>query len=358
MFLPISLFDCNQRGFILFSPPFTRNRREQPMVWRLVACAFVFSGSTLAQVSPHGSTDLACRSCHTAGSWKMRSDSAFDHASTGVVLSDRHRDISCATCHDSLRFSLRATRCSPCHVDVHKGERGGNCALCHIMQAWVGPEMMRGHEKGRLLLTGAHEAVPCRSCHVDGNFKLVFAGCSRCHEERFRQTLNPDHRAMEFSHDCTQCHSTEGWQPARFDHSATHFPLTGAHATAACRSCHPSGDYKVQFVNCYQCHQTQFEQSANPNHVLGSFPHECQQCHSATAWRPSIFTHDQQNFRIFSGRHRNVWSACSDCHRYPGNFAVFSCLGCHDEGIMDPRHLTVGGYAYASPACYSCHRDA
>jgi hypothetical protein len=53
-----------------------------------------------------------------------------------------------------------------------------------------------------------------------------------------------------------------------------------------------------------------------------------------------------------------VWTACSDCHRYPGNFAAYSCLGCHEEGTMDPRHFTVSGYAYASPACYRCHRDA
>ena len=327
------------------------------MVWRLIAYFLVFSGAMFAQESPHGPTGLACRACHIAGSWKMRTDSTFDHAITGILLTERHQAIPCVTCHDSLKFSAQRTGCSPCHQDLHKGERGNNCALCHTIQAWLGAEMMRGHENGRLLLTGAHEAVPCRLCHINGNFKLMFTGCFQCHQEQFQKTQNPDHGRMEFSHDCTKCHSTAAWNPITFDHAVSRFSITGAHRTTSCQSCHLNGDYRLHYVDCYQCHQTQFEQSANPNHVLGNFPHECHQCHSTAAWRPSIFTHDQQNFRIFSGLHRNAWSACSDCHRYPGNFAAYSCLGCHGEDIMYPRHVNVVGYAYASPACYSCHRD-
>ncbi len=323
-----------------------------------LACCIVFGTMSFAQGSPHGLIKFDCGVCHPVGLREMRTDSVFDHSSTGFVLTDQHRSIKCTACHESLQFSSRTPGCSPCHADVHAGEHGDNCAQCHTTQAWLGPHMMRGHEKGRLLLTGAHEAVPCRVCHIDGNFKLVFTGCYQCHQEKYQNSINPDHISAGFNRDCTLCHSTKMWRSVAFDHSATHFSMTGAHVGAPCQSCHVNSDYKLQYIDCYRCHQTQFRQSVNPNHVMANFPRDCSPCHSTTAWRPSVFTHDQQNFRIFIGRHRNLWSACSDCHQYPANFTAYSCLGCHGEGDTNARHLHVTRYSYASPACYSCHREA
>lgn len=330
------------------------------MVSRVIpfVCCIAFGTMSLARESPHGPVKFDCRVCHALNLREMRTDSVFDHAATGFVLTERHRNIECVACHESLMFSSQAPRCSPCHADVHRGERGNNCAQCHTTQAWLGPHMMRGHEKGRLLLTGAHEAVPCRQCHIDGNFKLVFTVCYQCHQEQYQDAKKPDHVTTNFNHDCALCHATTGWRPVTFDHGTTQFLMTGAHTRTPCQSCHVNSDYRLQYVNCYQCHEAQFKQSANPNHVMADFPHDCSPCHSTTVWRPSVFTHDQQNFRIFVGRHRNLWSACSDCHQYPGNFAAYSCLGCHGEGDTNARHLKATGYTYASPACYSCHREA
>lgn len=317
---------------------------------------FISVPVALAQVSPHGPMKFACRNCHAPDSTQTRKDSSFDHGLTGFALNERHGKIICSSCHKLVNFSLQQTTCVSCHPDVHKGELGQTCARCHVTQAWVGAEMMRQHEKGRFLLTGAHEAVPCKLCHVDKNFKLAFRDCRQCHEGE--KAKIPDHTTATFTDDCVRCHSTKGWRPSTFDHSTTRFSRTGAHAKAACQSCHVNNNYLLQYVNCFQCHEALFTQSLSPNHVVANFPHDCYPCHSTTAWRPSTFTHDQENFAIFNGRHRNRWSACSDCHQNPANFASFSCLSCHEEGPTSQSHINRSGYSYASPACYTCHRDA
>ncbi len=313
--------------------------------------------ATEAQVSRHGPTSFACSTCHVSNSSTVLKDTMFDHSVTGFVLNERHKTLACASCHKGLKFSLGETNCTSCHSDIHRSERGEQCAQCHVTQAWLGAHMMRQHEQGRFLLSGGHEALPCISCHVDGNYKLVFDGCRGCHDELVRETTRPNHATAGFKDDCTRCHSTKGWSPATFDHGTTHFSLTGVHATLTCQSCHVNDNYELQYVDCYQCHQQRFTQSVNPNHVLGNFPHDCFPCHSTTAWRPSVFTHDQKNFRIFYGKHRNRWSACSDCHQSATNFTFFSCLTCHGMSVTDQKHTNVSGYSYASPACYSCHRN-
>jgi hypothetical protein len=318
----------------------------------------ISAAASWAQVSPHGSTKFACRTCHSSDLSTVRKDSAFDHAVTGFVLSEQHTTLECASCHKSLRFSLQETDCVSCHADVHRGERGESCAQCHVTEAWLGAHMMRQHRQGRFLLSGAHEAVPCKSCHIAGNFKLALSGCQQCHDELWQKTTSPNHAAAGLGHDCMRCHSTKGWNPTTFDHGTTHFSLAGVHATISCHSCHSNDNYQMQYVDCYQCHQKLFNQSINPNHVVGSFPHDCSPCHSTTTWRPTIFTHDQQNFRIFYGKHRNTWTACSDCHQNTANFTFFSCLACHDQSETSQHHLNMSGYSYSSPACYSCHRDA
>jgi hypothetical protein len=65
--------------------------------------------------------------------------------------------------------------------------------------------------------------------------------------------------------------------------------------------------------------------------------------------------HDAQFFPIYSGRHQNRWTRCSDCHSQPSNFTVFSCLGCHGQTETASHHGGVSGYLYDSNACLSCH---
>jgi nitrate/TMAO reductase-like tetraheme cytochrome c subunit len=157
-----------------------------------------------------------------------------------------------------------------------------------------------------------------------------------------------------FPQDCSICHNTSAWTPASFNHALTRFPLTGAHISVACTSCHSNGVYAGTPTDCYSCHSREYTTTTDPNHVAAGFPRDCSTCHSTAAWTGATFTHAQ--FPIYSGTHAGRWSSCGDCHTNSSNYAVFSCTtSCHDKTATDSNHRGVSGYVYNSANCYSCH---
>jgi hypothetical protein len=114
-----------------------------------------------------------------------------------------------------------------------------------------------------------------------------------------------------------------------------------------------------QFANtptdCYSCHKAQYNSVTNPNHVAAHFPTTCNTCHNTTTWLGAVFNHTW--FPIYSGTHAGKWMTCNDCHVNPSNFAVFSCISCHQhaQSLTDPHHSGVSGYVYNATSCYSCH---
>ncbi|HOY04923.1 MAG TPA: hypothetical protein PLO67_05950, partial [Saprospiraceae bacterium] len=81
-------------------------------------------------------------------------------------------------------------------------------------------------------------------------------------------------------------------------------------------------------------------------------------CHTTSAWTPSNWNHDQQYFPIYSGNHDGEWDDCIECHTTPNNYALFSCITCHEhsnQSQVNNDHDEVSGYQYTSTACYSCH---
>ena len=149
------------------------------------------------------------------------------------------------------------------------------------------------------------------------------------------------------------------WQGAVFDHAGTNFPLTGAHRSVPCASCHVDGVYAGTPTDCVACHQKDYDNTTNPNHGLLGFPTTCATCHNTTDWHDASFAqHDSQYFPIYSGAHKGRWTLCADCHTQPSNFTVFNCLGCHphdDKATTDGHHSGVSGYQYLSSECYRCH---
>ena len=53
------------------------------------------------------------------------------------------------------------------------------------------------------------------------------------------------------------------------------------------------------------------------------------------AWKPATFDHDGKYFPVYSGSHNGKWNACSDCHTNNSNYAVFSCIACHEHNQTD-----------------------
>ncbi len=388
--------------------------------------------------NPHGRFHEECSLCHGAAGWKPAQVSRkFDHAKYGFKLDGAHAAAACLGCHQSLDFSASQTLCASCHQDPHRGEMGTDCSRCHSARSFVdrGP-MFRAHQLTRFPLTGGHAALDCESCHppaAQGQLQFVStqAECSACHMDAYRSAKAPDHLAGGFPTECQSCHNPNTWNSARFDHSRTGFPLTGAHRTATCESCHPGGRFQGTPSDCASCHMNEYN-SAQPPHASSGFaasacaschnttawtgaafdhnatafpltgahvtatcqschsdgvyqgkPTACQSCHIAdynaavpnhpaagfaasacaschttTAWTGATFNHDQQYFRIYSGGHAGRWNACSDCHNSPTNFAAFNCLGCHphdNQASTDSEHSGRSGYRYDSAACYSCH---
>jgi predicted CXXCH cytochrome family protein len=156
-----------------------------------------------ADLNPHGEefTDAGgvtrCAECHNTTDWDL---AAFDHSQTGFPLTGAHAGTECTTCHarETLadgrvvrRFTGLSTACASCHGadDPHEGQfEDQACDACHDTQAFTIAHF--DHGRTRFPLDGAHESVPCASCHrpepaPDGTvfvrFKPLGTACADCH---------------------------------------------------------------------------------------------------------------------------------------------------------------------------------
>ena len=308
-----------------------------------------------------GNFSHTCTQCHTESVWKP---STFDHNRTSFALAGAHVTVECAKCHVNGRFAGTPKDCFSCHQTDFQNTTNPNhvtsnyprdCLTCHNSNAWRPANF--DHNRTRFPLTGAHLAVSCDLCHVNNRFTGTPTDCFSCHQSNFQSTANPNHVVANFSHTCTSCHTTNAWKPSTFDHSKTRFPLLGAHVTTTCNQCHINNRYAGTPMDCYFCHQADFQRPTNPNHVTLNFAHDCKTCHTMNAWRPATFDHDGQYFRIYSGKHRGKWQSCATCHVNATNYKVFECILCHDHNQtqMDAEHRNKSGYQYNSQSCYKCH---
>ena len=302
------------------------------------------------------STD--CTSCHNINGWGTTS---FDHNATIFPLLGKHTTLSCNSCH-STGYTNLPLECYGCHKPYYEkavspshvsNKFSTTCEQCHTSNGWIPASF--DHKTTAFPLTGAHINLDCSLCHTNG-YAGTPTDCYSCHKTKYDNTTNPNHITANFQTICEQCHTTNGWTPSTFDHNATTFPLTGKHTTVACNSCH-TNSYTGTPTDCYACHKTNYDNTTNPNHIAASFPTVCDQCHTTNGWTPASFDHDNQYFPIYSGKHNGKWNTCSECHTTANNYAVFSCIDCHEHNKQDTDkdHNDVSNYVYASSSCYSCH---
>ncbi len=303
--------------------------------------------------------DHECLQCHTEFVW---TPSTFDHNNTQFPLIGAHRTVDCIGCHTTdYRISLPQD-CFSCHETDFTGVTDPNhldnnfdhdCLVCHDQSKWT--PAFYDHNNTRFPLLGAHKNAACADCHVQG-YSNTATDCFSCHQPDFNAVKDPNHVSNKFDHDCTVCHDQNKWTPATFDHNTTQFPLTGGHANVPCADCHANG-YANTAMDCNACHKPDYDKTTNPNHRAASFPTTCEDCHKTTRWEDTTWDHDNQYFPIYSGKHRNEWKTCLDCHRDPNNFQTFSCIDCHahNKAKMDDKHRGERGYAWESAACLNCH---
>lgn len=296
-----------------------------------------------------------CMTCHTTTRWDQ---STFDHARTAFPLTGAHATQTCTQCHAS-GYVGTPTDCYACHrtnyeATSNPGHVAANipttCVTCHSTTAWSPAQF--NHNTTSFPLTGAHTAQACVACHA-----TVYTGtpsdCYACHQANYTGATNPEHAAAGYPTACVTCHSTTAWSPAQFNHSTSGFPLTGAHTSTACASCHTTG-YNGTPTDCYACHQRDYAQTTNPSHSAASFPTTCATCHTTTAWTPSSWDHEVL-FPIKTGKHTNL--SCTQCHVTSGNYSAFECILCHEHNQADmaDKHSGRPNYQWVSSACYSCH---
>ena len=161
---------------------------------------------------PHaGQLGERCASCHGEIAWKQ--GVRFDHDFGRFPLVGKHRDVECASCHETPKFRDAKRECVECHRDddPHKRTLGLDCALCHNSNdwhAWTFDHAKQTH----FPLDGAHRGLTCGSCHrqaVNGaaDIKLETA-CLGCHRR-------DDVHGGEFGQQCERCHTTESFKQLR-----------------------------------------------------------------------------------------------------------------------------------------------
>ncbi len=316
---------------------------------------------TATTTPPHAPSGFptTCETCHTTTTWL---GSTFNHATTLFPLAGAHATVPCASCHGDGVYKGKPTTCISCHQADFTGALlpphaslgfSTVCSTCHTNVGWQPASF--DHSTTLFPLAGAHLAASCNDCHADKVYKGKPTTCVSCHQAKYTATTNPPHAAAGFGTTCQSCHGTTDWLSATFNHAATKFPLTGAHSSLSCNSCHADGVYVTKSTLCSGCHLTDYNGTNNPAHTAAGFPTTCEGCHTTTTWLGATFNHDASYFPIYSGKHAGRWTLCADCHTSSSNYAVFTCITCHTKSSTDSHHVGKSGYVYDSPHCYSCH---
>ncbi len=324
-----------------------------------------------AQKDTHqGALGKSCDTCHIAAAWKPAS---YNHDLSTFKLTGQHTTATCLSCHANSDYVGTPAACSSCHAakDVHSGNLGKNCDTCHSTNTWK-PSTFN-HNSATFTLTGQHINTGCTNCHTNSTFWGTPTTCNSCHagKDTHKGQLGPN---------CGQCHTTNAWLPASFNHNVSSFKLTGKHANVDCTGCHSNNVFKGTPTSCNACHATQDPHS-------GQFGSNCGSCHATSGWVPATFDHNLSSFRL-TGAHTSVNCAqchpggnysgtsttCSACHAQPSGHFGNNCAQCHTTNNWNASYShtgfaltgghssvactqchTNGGYTGLSAACASCH---
>jgi class III cytochrome C family protein len=218
----------------------------------------------------------------------------------------------CITCHKVADIGLLTTKGTPKigkkpNVAFHQKLLGQDCVACHSDHEGVAIYRKKNKFSHQLLDTALREQ--CIACH------------KKPEDEKHRQA----------SDKCTQCHSSEKWKPATFDHKLLK---------------------KSELDQCTNCHKAKVP--SDKLHQQAS--DKCGQCHSTDKWKPATFDHAQW-FR-FDDEHER----CTTCHRTPTykepNYKEYTCYFCHEHTPEKIRREHVEEGIRDFDNCVSCHRSS
>ena len=339
---------------------------------RTVSCRECHTSSSVYQFETLG---VECVSCHredymkvqepnhVAGRYSTNCVECHDENSTswnsGLVnhdffpLTGKH-NVGCKLCHTSGKFEKIAAECNACHNRQYQEAQlpkhaehviPVSCETCHTANGWK-PSTFNHLSTGYELKDAHRSIVQCSDCHK-GNLTSAGQGCLSCHQVQFNEA--PDHKKLNFSTDCSKCHSQKNWIETTFSHAATNYPLTGAHKTAKCSACHTATLAGTPTL-CKSCHLTAYNTSQLPAHATAGIPVDCETCHTPVSWKPSAFNHTSTGYEL-KGAHRAIVQ-CSACHKGNLTSAPQTCIGCHQVQYDGAPGHRLNNY---STECTKCH---
>ena len=329
----------------------------------------------------HDNPTLGCRHCHPEhrgpdAPLTVMEDAVFPHEVVGFSLNGHqltaaNQAFTCDDCHlgDITTFGLET--CDACHrqmdlgfMTAHALSFGSACLDCHDGVDRFGQNF--DHNVFSFKITGKHIGLACVQCHVNarglGDFPVALQDCYSCHRR------DEPHEGR-FGLDCSQCHTADGWSPAKFDHNLAAFKLEGKHTEVACESCHVNRQYKGTPMDCFSCHQQDDEHE-------GQYGTDCAACHNPSDWKDASFDHNLSAF-LLTGRHvglaceqchssgqfAGLSTACASCHGDPGYHAGlfgFDCAGCHTTNNWSARyrgpHPAIDRN-HEGASCRDCHTN-
>jgi hypothetical protein len=269
------------------------------MADRCVACHTDIAVQMFDVAQLHGAitqkdSTLACRDCHPEHRGKNASltvlgNNVFPHDVLGYSLNGHQRNVNgklfeCSDCHGDDITTFASDTCQTCHrqIDIvfaqtHLLTFGEDCLVCHDGIDTYGDDF--DHNKFSFQITGKHVGLDCSRCHVNArsvsDLQVTLQDCYSCHHQ-------DDPHDLVYGAGCIECHSTEGWTPADFDHNLSAFKLDGAHIHVPCESCHTNQIFKGTPSTCISCH-------AEPDVHAGRFGADCASCHTTAAWTPASY---------------------------------------------------------------------
>ncbi|MEM1435935.1 MAG: cytochrome c3 family protein [Pseudomonadota bacterium] len=302
-----------------------------------------FSHAQPACASCHAADDVhggafgnQCASCHSPASWTQ---TGFDHAVTGFLLTGAHATARCSACHRAdIPASAAPRTCQGCHQedDVHDGQFGNQCADCHSTSTWTGSRFDHTAASGFELL-GRHQQLPCDACHTGALSEPLPTTCASCHTE--------DPHDGQLGSACERCHNNVSWvMNVHYDHTFSEFPLLGRHRSLLCRDCHLTRRFLDVDSSCITCH-------AGEDVHQGAFGRSCSNCHTEAGWPVSDFEHELTTGFPLHGAHDELH--CHACHRGELPLPTANaeqCQACHAKD--DPHGGSFGG------ECAQCHSTA
>jgi hypothetical protein len=326
-------------------------------MYRLSFIILIFFGflPLLAQ-SPHGD-DLVmdCSECHNQDAWTLDYETLqFDHNTTSFQLEGTHTQTDCKGCHSSLIFNEAPSDCMSCHVDIHSQSVGNDCVRCHTSDNWLVFNTPELHEQNGFPLIGVHTNLSCVECHTNEStliFNPLGNECIECHRDDYLAAQNPNHVVSGFSTDCLECHDPMGfgWDSQNINHDF--FPLTQGHDIQDCSLCHNTSNFSDVSADCFACHETDYNQTTDPDHQAANLPVDCIACHTTNpGWMPA--TIDHEFFPLTMG---HDVQDCTQCH-INGNYinTPTDCFTCHETDYnqtTDPDHQA----ANLPTDCVACH---